>query len=488
MRCSRRWAPTVRSTCSRRTAPTWSSTSRAGWPRKPSRLPQFAAIAAGLRCRIQPLRILLISDFYWPYLGGVEQHVRSLAHSLTEQGHSVTVATLAGKDLAQEEYDDAVRVRRLGSMSQRMSGFFTSAERPWAPPLPDPAITWQLRRLIVADPPDIVHGHDWLCRSFLPLRKWAQKRYGTRFLSTLHYYTLSCAKKNLMRSEMTDGHVIETPCSGPAVTKCLACAWRHYGPITGTLTATGNALGAAAERRAASTIIAVSTATARGNGLAPGASRAGGAAVVVVPNFLTAVAEDDRAKRDGATTLAANVPALVERLPQGQFIVFVGDLRPMKGLDVLLAAYRGFENAPPLVLIGKSWPDTPTDLPNGVTVHDRWPNAAVIEAFRRSSIAVVPSVWAEPFGIVVIEAMAGGTPVIGSNVGGIPEIIEDGISGVLVPPSDPIALRRALADLIGDPDRRSVMGEAARRRAQDFTAAHVVPQLENEYRQSTSSR
>jgi len=208
----------------------------------------------------------------------------------------------------------------------------------------------------------------------------------------------------------------------------------------------------------------------------------------VVPNFLTAVVEDDRAKRDGATTLAANVPALVERLPQGQFIVFVGDLRPMKGLDVLLAAYRGLENAPPLVLIGKSWPDTPTDLPNGVTVHDRWPNAAVIEAFRRSSIAVVPSVWAEPFGIVVIEAMAGGTPVIGSNVGGIPEIIEDGISGVLVPPSDPIALRRALADLIGDPDRRSVMGEAARRRAQDFTAAHVVPQLENEYRQSTSSR
>jgi len=205
--------------------------------------------------------------------------------------------------------------------------------------------------------------------------------------------------------------------------------------------------------------------------------------VVVVPNFLTAPAADN-----DDTTTAGDVRELTERLPPGDFIVFVGDLRPMKGLDVLLVAYGGLEDAPPLVLIGKSWPDTPTQFPVGVTVHDRWPNVAVIEAFRRSSIAVVPSVWAEPFGIVVIEAMAGGTPVIASNVGGIPEIIEHGISGVLVPPSDALALRRALGELIADPDRRLAMGEAARRRAEDFTASCVVPQVENEYRQSTSSR
>ena len=74
-----------------------------------------------------------------------------------------------------------------------------------------------------------------------------------------------------------------------------------------------------------------------------------------------------------------------------------------------------------------------------------------MEAFRRCSIAVVPSVWAEPFGIVVIEAMAGKSAVVASDIGGIPEIVRNGVSGLLVPPGDSVALRGALADLIAVP-------------------------------------
>ena len=101
---------------------------------------------------------------------------------------------------------------------------------------------------------------------------------------------------------------------------------------------------------------------------------------------------------------------------------------------------------------------------------------------------MVPSVWAEPFGIVVIEAMAGGTPVVASNVGGIPEIVQHGVSGLLVTPGDALALRHAIADLIADPPRRLAMGDAARRRSQEFTAATVVPALEDQYRQLKTSR
>src|SRR4029079_6169707 len=99
--------------------------------------------------------------------------------------------------------------------------------------------------------------------------------------------------------------------------------------------------------------IAVSAATALGNGLAPGSRSGHRPAVVVVPNFLTAAtAPDDDPTGDIGST-AGTVAAFTERLPRGEFIVFVGDLRPMKGLDVLLAAYEGLDDAPPLVLIGK---------------------------------------------------------------------------------------------------------------------------------------
>lgn len=409
------------------------------------------------------MRILLIADFYWPYLGGVEQHVRTLGQALAGRGHDVTVATLSKADLPTEEHDGDVRVRRLTSTTQRLPWLFASTERPWAPPIADPAVTAQLRRLVDDVRPHIVHGHDWLSRSFLPLRRWSRRKYGTRFVSTLHYYTLSCARKNLMRVDASD-HGGESPCSGPAAGKCLACATRHYGVITGPVTYFTNVVGAAAERRGAA-LIAVSEATARGNGLDSGANTS----VDIVPNFLPE-----------AASLDDSMGELLIQLPRDDFILFVGDLRPMKGLDVLLRAYALLERPLPLVLIGKTWPDTPA-IPDEAIVLDRWPNAAVLEAWRRCAIGVVPSVWAEPFGIVVIEAMMAGRAVVASAVGGIPEIVEDGVSGVLVPAGNSMSLADALQDLIDDPGRRAELGAAAQRRAARYTADVVVAEIEGVY-------
>jgi glycosyltransferase involved in cell wall biosynthesis len=411
---------------------------------------------------------MLISDFYAPYLGGVEQHVRTLAQALAGGGHHVVVVTLAHPDLPAVDTDGAVLVRRVRSTTQRIPWLFSSTERPWAPPIADPGVTLQLRRLIKAERPDVVHGHDWLSRSFLPLRRWSARRFGTRFVSSLHYYTQSCARKNLMRATAHG----EQRCGGPTVGGCLVCTTRHYGLAVGPITAAANALGAVAERRGADTVIAVSAATAVGNGLGPTVP-----GVAVIPNFLP----------DPHPSAPEADAELLAQLPDEPFLLFVGDLRPMKGLDVLLRAYAATDAAMPLVLIGKSWPDTPGAMPAGVRLHDRWPNSAVLAAWKRCAIGVVPSVWAEPFGIVVIEAMAAGAAVVASAIGGIPEIIEDGVSGLLVPPGDHAALAAALRELMADRTRRQTLGLAARERAARYAARLVVPEVVDVYRAAIAS-
>jgi glycosyltransferase involved in cell wall biosynthesis len=88
---------------------------------------------------------------------------------------------------------------------------------------------------------------------------------------------------------------------------------------------------------------------------------------------------------------------------------------------------------------------------------DKWQVAA--------SIAVVPS-RVEPLGLVALEAMARGVPVVASAVGGIPEVVEHGTSGLLVPPESPEELAAALGRLLNDPDERTRLGRAGRRRCE----------------------
>src|SRR5262245_17787623 len=109
------------------------------------------------------MRILMVTDFYWPHVGGVEQHVRTLAHALAVRGHAITVATLRTDDLRARDVDGPVDVFRLRAATQRLSGLH-SQPRPWAPPVPDPRAARELRRIVDDVRPDVIHGHDWLAR------------------------------------------------------------------------------------------------------------------------------------------------------------------------------------------------------------------------------------------------------------------------------------------------------------------------------------
>jgi starch synthase len=158
-------------------------------------------------------------------------------------------------------------------------------------------------------------------------------------------------------------------------------------------------------------------------------------------------------------------------------VVFVGRITRQKGLPVLLRAARRLDPAAQLVLCAGQ-PDTAelaaevTELVEGlraarsgvVWLPEMLPKREVIQLLTHATVFACPSLY-EPLGIVNLEAMACGTAVVASRVGGIPEVVSDGETGLLVPPDDPEALAGALNALLGDPGRAAAMGELGRERA-----------------------
>ncbi|WP_314220145.1 glycogen synthase [Streptomyces zaehneri] len=165
--------------------------------------------------------------------------------------------------------------------------------------------------------------------------------------------------------------------------------------------------------------------------------------------------------------------------PDRPFVLFVGRITRQKGVPHLLRAVRDIDPAAQVVLCAGA-PDTPEidqefrDLFAGLSrARDgvRWipkmlPRPEVIQLLTHAAVFVCPSVY-EPLGIVNLEAMACGTPVVASRVGGIPEVVEDGVSGTLVDVDDDFeaGLARALDAVLGDPASARRMGEAGRARA-----------------------
>jgi glycosyltransferase involved in cell wall biosynthesis len=404
------------------------------------------------------LRIVIVSQFYPPVPGGQEQHVRGLSRALVERGHHVSVAILEPAGGAPHPNDSGVEIHHLRSSVQRVDRLFSSSRR-FAPPLPDPEAATALRRIIRSERPDVIHAHDWLSRSAAP----SVVRGERPLVVTLHDYSLVCAQKRLVRRR--------APCSGPGASKCLACAAEHYGRFKGPPTALGNWVGSRLEKLAASMYIAVSQAVADGNGL-----ERRGLPFRVIPNFV----------RDDIGTLPEDDGRALARLPDGHFLLFVGDVTHDKGVETLFEAYRALDDAPPLVLIGRPSVSL-KNAPSGVLALGVQSAATVMAAWRRSLAGVVPSIVPDSCPTVVMEAMAIGRPLVGTRNGGIPDLIDDGRTGILVPPGDPVALGHALQRLLASPELRRRMSDAARLKFEGFTARSVVPRIEQVYRETLSA-
>jgi glycosyltransferase involved in cell wall biosynthesis len=401
------------------------------------------------------MRILMLAQGYAPVVGGEERIVEDLSRELAARGHKVAVGTLATGLPAGELPDPppGVTVHRLPSSASRMASRGAGGERVHAPPAPDPETAYSLRRLLRAEAPQVIHAHNWIVYSALVVRGRPP------LIMSLHDHSNRCAIKRLFR----DGDI----CAGPGPLRCPTCAGRHYGWSIGPGVAAGTAVMSRMLSRTAEYYLPVSQDVAERARL-----RERGLPFEVIPNFVP----------DATVALdAGRSDARLGDLPPKGFILFVGDLTADKGVGVLLDAYAQLTDAPPLVLIGRDPGETEVGRP-GVHAYGPWPHELVLAAWRRASVAVVPSRWAEPFGIVAIEAMAAGVPVIASRVGGLREIVRDGETGVLVDAGDRPALADALRTLTADATLRARMGEAGRRRAARYTAAAVIPRFERVYR------
>jgi starch synthase len=163
--------------------------------------------------------------------------------------------------------------------------------------------------------------------------------------------------------------------------------------------------------------------------------------------------------------------------PSRPYVIFVGRIARQKGVPVLLRAAASLDPSAQLVLCAGA-ADTPelsaevASLVAGLQssrsgvlwIPEMLPKREIIQLLTHALAFVCPSVY-EPLGIVNLEAMACGTAVVASRVGGIPEVVDGGVTGLLVPPQDPASLADALNLLLRDRGRADAMGLAGRERA-----------------------
>jgi glycosyltransferase involved in cell wall biosynthesis len=152
-------------------------------------------------------------------------------------------------------------------------------------------------------------------------------------------------------------------------------------------------------------------------------------------------------------------------LPDGPLLVAIARLVPQKGLDVAVRALQGADAT--LVVLGEG-PERQRleSLARELGVRLVLPGRVgdVSAVLRRADVLVHPARW-EGFGLALLEGMLCALPVVASRVSSIPEIVEDGETGLLVPPDDPAALRRAIERVLADGELRLRLGEAGLRRA-----------------------
>lgn len=399
--------------------------------------------------------------FYPGPVGGTEVYVESLTQHLQKLGDEVVIAAPAEQDAAYKY--GTLPVRRYAA-----SPVATDPEQIYGLGSPDAAQSFS--RVLDAEQPDILHLHA-LTRHVSVLLIREAKRRGITTVFTYHTPTVSCPRGTLLRwgDVVCDGHL--------EIRRCAACALHKQGVNKGAAlvlsrvpTRVGQWIGAQRLSGGAWTALRM-TALLDLRFEALRALLDEVDHIVVLCQWTKALLARNNVPQGKITYSPHGLMAVSDTLgPQLPMafsadsplcITYLGRLDPTKGVDVLIKAVRKIPFAPiKLDIFGvvhagqeryKQWLVDLTAGDPRIRFHNRVSYEEIIPLLKRYHILAVPSQWLETGPLVVLEAFAARIPVIGSDLGGIAELVSHEINGLLVPPNRVEGWTRAIQRLLDTP-------------------------------------
>ncbi len=373
------------------------------------------------------MRIALVTEFYYPHLGGITEHVHNLAKFYNANGHPTIVVTANMKmpertPDAHEYAQDEPFVRRIGTSRVVYSGgSFARITTGWG-------LRRQLRDLFRREQIDVVHVHGGLTPVLGAVAPFAAWDLGLPLVATFHSWFRRTHLYRVLQypvQRWLDRHDATIAVSQPVVE-----AHAQYFRANWEIIPNG-----------------VDTEFFHPNGRQPTDAQAS------EPRLLFLGRLDPR---NGLETVLRAMPQILHHYPETTLaIAGDGPLRPVyERLARPVADHVQF--------LGRVNGDRP-------------------EVYGSADIYLCPTTKAS-FGITLLEAMACGTPLAVSDIIGFRELVNGGEEAVLVPKNDPAAWAKTTVELLGDPARRAVMREAGLSKAQTFSWPRVAEQVLAVYR------
>jgi glycogen(starch) synthase len=352
---------------------------------------------------MRPLSVALLSWEYPPVIvGGLARHVYELAHGLAAEGHRVTVYTRGRDGSPPEEDDRGVRVLRAAEYPPPIG---TDDLVPWTLAF-NISLVHRAEREMREDPPDVLHAHDWLVAYASAVLKDLAE---VPLVATIHATERGRHGGNLPGPVQRFIHRVERWLVAESERVITCSAYMREQVLA--------SLGAHQDR------------------------------LEMIPNEV-----------DAGAFWQAGASRPSERGEEGPMLLFAGRLEYEKGLQTvfdalpllrvpgarLVVAGDGTYRGELARRVGDQ------GLDDRVTFVGFVDEGRLRDLYAAADVAVVPSLY-EPFGLVALEAMAAGAPLVVADTGGLREIVVDGVTGLLFPPGDATALAHAVRRVLTEP-------------------------------------